>query len=152
MQREREITLHADKRGNLFELFRTAEHDVAMAYCVTTKVRQARDAKVWHFHKHKTETFIPVKGVSEILVATYPNKGLGALIRYRLDAQLPWAITVLPGELHSVRTPDGFGSATLVVLCDKVYDPEDEHRLEMTSDWGWGDVGLRRSETKLPGT
>lgn len=121
------LRIYRDERGHLFEAFRGS---VAMAYVVQTEPGHGRDLDRWHVHAHKAETFIPVAGRMHLAV----KQGRDVTV-YALNADHPRAVTVMPGEGHSVANL-GEEPATLLVVCDSLYDPSDEGR-EPMENWSW---------------
>jgi dTDP-4-dehydrorhamnose 3,5-epimerase-like enzyme len=130
-----EYNAHEDHRGRLFELFRLTDYpNIKMAYAVTINPGQGRDWIKWHFHNMKTEMFICLKG--KVWIAVKSEKG-DAVALYPLMDNVANALLVEPTERHSVvNLGDRKESATVLVLCDQYYTPEDEHR-EPISHWDW---------------
>lgn len=129
----RPLTVHADERGELFEVFRGShENHVAMAYVVTTNPGFGRDMTQWHYHHKKAETFVCVSG--EALLAVKDNWS-GDYYTFALSDENHLKITVEPEERHSImnRGPD---PAVVLVYCSAIYDPEDELREPMT-EFNW---------------
>jgi dTDP-4-dehydrorhamnose 3,5-epimerase-like enzyme len=131
MPDSRLIQIFKDPRGHLFEAFRQHTTPVAMAYVVQTEPGYGRDLQTWHVHKEKAETFVCVAGAI-MLAVRYSDSDLAV---YTLTDNHPKAITVRRGEFHSVFNHSD-KPATLLVLCDNLYDPEDEGRVPM-AEFQW---------------
>lgn len=112
-----------DERGFLFEAFRVIDHDVKMAYIVSTNAGYGRDTDKWHIHHNKEETFIAICGIMKLAVRELD----GNITIFDIDGLNPVAITVERGEGHSLYN-DSNGTAVVLVLCDNYYDPTDEGR------------------------
>ena len=124
---------YEDARGHLFEVFRTTDLPIVMAYCVYTKPGQARDDRAWHCHYTKREYFISLSG----MVALALSDGKDVHIQ-KLGPSRTELVEVPLGILHSLKNI-GDEPALTLVLCDNFYDPGDEIRTPFTS-WNWSNV------------
>jgi mannose-6-phosphate isomerase-like protein (cupin superfamily) len=101
-----------------------------MAYCAITNVGCARSVDEWHVHYNKKEYFIVVSGKMELAIKS--NDGVGVVT---LDADSPTLAVINEDTCHALRTI-GDSPATIIVLTDKLYDPEDELRIPFVT-WSW---------------
>jgi len=119
-----------DRRGFLFEAFRVIDHDVKMAYIVSTNAGYGRDIDRWHVHHNKEETFIAICGIMKLAVRELD----GNITVFDLNWSDPVAVTVERGEGHSLYNASNKRAAVLV-LCDNYYDPGDEGRERADDIW-----------------
>lgn len=108
--------VHADHRGDLFETVRS-HGGTGMAFMSTTLPGQKRGE---HYHLHKVERFLVVKGEAEIELRRLLHD---EVVTFRLSGEHPSFIDMPALWVHNIRN---VGDAELVTMfwADQLLDPE----------------------------
>lgn len=123
-----------DDRGYFLEVTRLRQGLVAGFPAETTQVSAALSypgtIKAFHFHRHQTDYWVPVKGLLQVAIVDLrpdsPTFGLKNTL-YAGDLR-PWQILIPPGVGHGYKVI-GSEPAMLVYVTDRIYDPADEGRI-----------------------
>jgi len=129
-------TIHPDDRGFFSELFRVGASRLTQSLmdCATLQVSVASSypgiIKALHYHFEQTDFWAPVEGMFQVVLCDLREDSPthGEVNTLYVGILRPWRIKIPPGVGHGYKIV-GTGSATLVYLTDKFYNPQDEGRL-----------------------
>jgi UDP-2-acetamido-2,6-beta-L-arabino-hexul-4-ose reductase len=109
-------TLHSDQRGELFEAVRS-HGGTGMSYASTTHPGQKRGE---HYHLHKIERFVVVKGEAEIGLRRLLHD---EVVTFRTNGSQPEIIDMPTMWVHNIRN---VGESELITMfwSDQLLDPE----------------------------
>jgi dTDP-4-dehydrorhamnose 3,5-epimerase-like enzyme len=112
-----------DGRGVLSQLLSERNPEALHVYYSRTNAGFARDAELWHMHKHHTDRFIVVDGNMVFAISDGADTEL-----VQVSNDFPKVIVVIPPCVyHCVRPANG--PAAIMNFPTKVYDPDDELRI-----------------------
>jgi dTDP-4-dehydrorhamnose 3,5-epimerase len=133
----KELKVHADERGRLFEILRSDEpafRGFGQAYVSVCKPGYV---KGWHYHRKQTDMFCAVQGtVKVVLVDTRPgSKTNGQCEDHVLDSSAPSLLAIPPGVVHGMECVSQTECMILNVP-DFAYDKDapDEYRIPLDTD------------------
>lgn len=141
----RKLAIHKDDSGSLVETLRTDWNDVfrddfAMQYISITPSGLIRDKDKWHVHKHQKDRFICISG--RIITAIYDpredsiTKGNLNLFVMGPEKDEEMFLVVIPEKTYHGFMVVSKGSGQLLNFPTKIYNPEDEGRIENKEfDW-----------------
>lgn len=137
--------LWPDDRGYFLEVARLGHGLPAGFPRESTQVSAALSysgtIKAFHFHRHQTDCWVPVKGMLQVALVDLRKQSttFGARNTLYLGTLRPWQLLIPPGVAHGYKVigPD---PALLVYLTDRFYDPKDEGRIpyndpQIQYDW-----------------
>ncbi len=121
------ISLYPDDRGFFLEVIRLSDVPTAQ---VSASLSYPGTIKAFHFHRHQTDIWTPVKGMFQVVLhdlrensPTYRETNT-----FFAGELKPTQITIPPGVAHGYKVI-GAESGLLVYLTDKFYNPDDEGRI-----------------------
>lgn len=127
-------SLWPDDRGYFLEVARMrqglAAEFPAESTQVSAAVSYAGTIKAFHFHRHQTDLWIPVRGMLQAALVDL-RKGsptFGARNTIYFGALRPWQLLIPPGVGHGYKVI-GTEPAVLVYVTNRFYDPKDEGRI-----------------------
>jgi dTDP-4-dehydrorhamnose 3,5-epimerase len=133
----KDLKVHADERGRLFEILRSDESMFKRFGQVYVSVCNQGYVKGWHYHKKQTDMFCVVQGRAKIvLVDTRPDSSTnGQYEEYVLDAGSPQLLAIPPGVVHGMECASE-GECMILNVPDLPYnkDEPDEYRIPLDSD------------------
>jgi UDP-2-acetamido-2,6-beta-L-arabino-hexul-4-ose reductase len=116
--------VHSDDRGDLFETVRS-HGGTGMSYASTTKPGQKRGE---HYHLHKIERFVVVKGEAEIQLRRLLHDDVVTL---RVGGDRPVFVDMPTLWVHNIRNV-GEGDLLTVFWADQLLDPENPDQFPET--------------------
>jgi dTDP-4-dehydrorhamnose 3,5-epimerase len=126
--------LYPDDRGYFLEVIRIG-HGLAADFPIeSTQVSAALSytgtIKAFHFHRHQTDFWVPVKGLFQVgLVDLRPDsRTFGLRNTIYAGALRTWQILIPPGVGHGYKVV-GPDPGMLVYVTNRHYDPSDEGRI-----------------------
>ena len=119
----RELVLHSDDRGVLYELIKDADPKVLMSYFSHTNSGYARDATQWHLHEKQIDRFVVLYGCA--IFALSDGEDIQCV---KLYGHSPRMLVVPSGVYHCFKAGDG-ESVGLVNFPTELYNPDDELRI-----------------------
>jgi dTDP-4-dehydrorhamnose 3,5-epimerase len=128
------VSLWPDDRGYFLEVARLGTDLTRDFPLETTQISAALSypgtIKAFHFHKHQTDCWLPVKGMFQVaLVDLRPgSRTFGLRNTLYVGVLRPWQILIPPGIGHGYKVI-GTEPAMLVYLTNRFYDPQDEGRI-----------------------
>ena len=148
----KKLTTHRDKTGELVETLRRDWQDVfngndldfAMQYMSVTPSGIARDEDKWHVHKFQKDRFICASG--KIVTAIYDprenSKTKGKLNLCIMDPQKEneMYMVVIPEETYHGFMIISKTPGYLLNFPTKLYNPDDEGRVEHKGELDWSKV------------
>jgi len=137
--------LWPDDRGYFLEVARLG-HGLPAAFPkestqISAALSYAGTIKAFHFHRHQTDCWVPVKGMLQVALVDLRKQSptYGARNTLYVGGFRPWQLLIPPGVGHGYKVigPD---PAMLVYLTDRFYDPKDEGRIpyndpQIQYDW-----------------
>jgi dTDP-4-dehydrorhamnose 3,5-epimerase len=129
------FSMWPDDRGYFLEIARLGRGLVAEYPPETTQVSAALTypgaIKAFHFHRNQTDVWSVVQGMFQValvdLRAGSPTFGIKNTLY--IGQMRPWQVLIPPGVGHGYKVI-GNQPAMLVYLTDRLYNPEDEGRIE----------------------
>ena len=97
---------------------------------VSAAVSYRGTIKAFHFHRHQTDLWIPVRGMLQVALVDL-RKGsptFGQRNTIYFGALRPWQLLIPPGVGHGYKVI-GTKPAVLVYVTNRFYDPKDEGRI-----------------------
>lgn len=128
------FSLWADDRGYFLEVARSGQGLAAQFPKETTQVSAAvgypGTIKAFHFHRHQTDLWVPVRGMIQVALVDLRRGSatFGRRNTFYVGALRPWRILIPPGVGHGYKVL-GTEPAILVYVTDRFYNPEDEGRI-----------------------
>jgi dTDP-4-dehydrorhamnose 3,5-epimerase len=128
------VALWPDDRGYFLEVQRMGRGLAAKFPAESTQVSAALNypgaIKAFHYHLRQTDCWTPAHGMLQVALVDLRagSRTFGAKNTMYVGALRPWQILVPPGVAHGYKVI-GTGSAMLVYLTDRFYDPADEGRI-----------------------
>ena len=128
------LTLYPDDRGYFMEVNRMGKGLAADFPPASTQTAAALSyagtIKAFHFHKHQTDCWTPVKGLFQVVLADLRvgSATFGLRNTLYVGALRPWQILIPPGVAHGYKVI-GKEDALLVYMTDRFYNPDDEGRI-----------------------
>ena len=126
--------LWPDDRGYFLEVARMRQGLAAEFPAESTQVSAAVSypgtIKAFHFHKHQTDLWVPVRGMLQAALVDL-RKGsptFGHRNTIYFGALRPWQLLIPPGVGHGYKVI-GTEPAVLVYVTNRFYDPKDEGRI-----------------------
>jgi dTDP-4-dehydrorhamnose 3,5-epimerase len=126
--------LWPDDRGYFLEVARMRQGLAAEFPAESTQVSAAVSypgtIKAFHFHRHQTDLWIPVRGMLQAALVDL-RKGsptFGSRNTIYFGALRPWQLLIPPGVGHGYKVI-GTEPAVLVYVTNHFYDPTDEGRI-----------------------
>lgn len=107
------LEVKSDERGDLFEAFKFPND--GQVFVVNIRPFATRGN---HYHTHKTERFLVVKGSADIKVWFGKSEH-----EFTVSPQDPAVITIEPGWSHNITA--GHNGCLLLVWVNEQFDPED---------------------------
>ena len=129
------LALWPDDRGYFLEVARMRQGLAASFPAESTQVSAALSypgtIKAFHFHRHQTDLWVPVAGVLQVALVDLRKLSptYGARNTMYVGSLRPWQILVPPGIGHGYKVI-GMEPAVLVYVTNRVYDPQDEGRIQ----------------------
>ena len=123
-----------DDRGYFLEVARMGQGLAGAFPAESTQVSAALSypgtIKAFHFHRHQTDLWVPAMGMFQVvLVDLRPDsRTFGVKNTLYTGALKPWQVLIPPGVGHGYKVI-GEGSAMLVYVTNRFYDPQDEGRI-----------------------
>ena len=118
------LRIHLDSRGYLIPIREAIDGEIGNIY-ITSAIKGA--VKAWHCHSKQTDRLVCVGGRALVGIAFDDGEHV-TLEKIALDERVPQILIIPPGVYH------GFISLTretvLLNVTDRLYDPNDEHRLD----------------------
>jgi dTDP-4-dehydrorhamnose 3,5-epimerase len=135
-------SLWPDDRGYFLEVLRMGSGLAADFDPATTQVSAALSypgtIKAFHYHREQTDYWVPAQGMLQVALvdlrtgsATYGLKNT-----LYLGSLRPWQVIIPPGVGHGYKVI-GEGTAMLVYVTNRFYNPADEGRIV----WNDPDIG-----------
>ena len=128
------LALYPDDRGYFLEVQRIG-HGLAAAFPADTSQFSAAQnyagtIKAFHYHLHQTDCWTPVAGMLQVALVDLrlASPTFGRRNTIYVGAMRPWQILIPPGVGHGYKVI-GEGSALLVYMTDRFYNPKDEGRI-----------------------
>jgi len=126
--------LWPDDRGYFLEVTRMRQGLAAEFPAESTQVSAAVSypgtIKAFHFHRHQTDLWVPVRGMLQAALVdlrkSSPTFGRRNTIYF--GALRPWQLLIPPGVSHGYKVI-GTEPAVLVYVTNRFYDPNDEGRI-----------------------
>jgi dTDP-4-dehydrorhamnose 3,5-epimerase len=124
-----------DDRGYFLEVQRMGRGLAADFPAETTQASAALNypgtVKAFHYHTRQTDLWTPVKGTLQVALADLrrdsPTFGLRNTMY--LGTLRPWRVRIPPGVAHGYKVV-GTEESLLVYLTNRIYDPQDEGRIQ----------------------
>jgi UDP-2-acetamido-2,6-beta-L-arabino-hexul-4-ose reductase len=116
--------VHSDNRGSLFETVRS-HGGTGMSYASTTKPGQRRGE---HYHLHKIERFVVVKGEAEIQLRRLLHDDVVTL---RVSGERPVFVDMPTLWVHNIRNV-GDDDLLTVFWSDQLLDPDNPDQFPET--------------------
>jgi len=137
--------LWPDDRGYFLEVARIGHGLVGEFPKDSTQVSAALSypgtIKAFHFHRHQTDCWVPVRGMFQVALVDLRKKSptFGARNTLYLGSLRPWQVLIPPGVAHGYKVV-GSEPAFLIYVTDHFYDPQDEGRIpyndpQIQYDW-----------------
>lgn len=124
----KDIEMHLDDRGYLFEVLRADDQIVSEEFNQITISEIYPDAiKAWHRHEHQTDFITCIKGNLKLGLGRESEDGVSVETKH-IGENSREVVKVPPGLWHGM-TPIGDEAALVLYIQDRTYDPEDEERL-----------------------
>lgn len=132
----KDLTVHLDDRGYLFELLREDDEIVTEDFAqITLSEIYPESVKAWHRHQKQTDYIACVKGNLKIGLCSEED-GEWDVTTECIGEDNRCVVKVPPGIWHGMA-PIGTEPALVVYVHDQTYDPDDEERRPHNS---FGDV------------
>lgn len=131
----------ADERGRVMEMLRSDDpffNNFGYAYMTTA---YPGVVKAWHYHKKQTDHIVTVKGMMKVVL--YDNRSdsptRGEVDEFFSGVHNQILLRIPPGVYHGFKCISE-KEAMVINIPDRLYDPEDEHRLpahdsDIPYDW-----------------
>lgn len=119
----RPLTVHADPRGTLIEIFRQSWNETYGALQWTVTQNHARAMRGMHVHARHTDYLVVIAGTVLLGLHDLRDTGAQATCMLTLEATAPQAVLIPPGVCH------GFYSAapgTILVGTSEYWDVRDD--------------------------
>ena len=123
-----------DDRGYFLEVARLGSGLTSAFDPKTTQTSAALSypgsIKAFHYHQEQTDLWVPAQGMFQVALIDLRNESasFGAKNTMYVGAMRPWQILIPPGVAHGYKVI-GTGSAMLVYVTDRFYNPKDEGRI-----------------------
>jgi len=123
-----------DDRGCFFEVARFGQGLVARFPPGTTQVSGAFSypgtIKAFHYHREQADCWVPSSGMFQVALVDLrvESPTFGRKNTCYVGVMRPWRILVPPGVGHGYKVI-GEGTAGLVYVTNRFYNPDDEGRL-----------------------
>ena len=132
----KDLVVHADERGRLFEILRSDDKFFKKFGQTYITVCYPGWVKGWHYHKIQTDYFCAVRGRAKIVMFDGRNgsKTCGLVEEYVLDAGKPQLLCIPNGIIHGFEC-EGSEECWIMNLPTELYKREkpDEYRLPLDS-------------------
>ncbi len=93
----KELAVHKDERGALFEILRSDWPEFKKFGQAYITVCKSGWVKGWHYHKIQTDNFCVVKGKAKIVLISPSKK---EFMEFELSAQKPSVLSIPPEVIH----------------------------------------------------
>ncbi|MDD5687455.1 MAG: dTDP-4-dehydrorhamnose 3,5-epimerase family protein [Elusimicrobia bacterium] len=125
----KELTIHKDERGALFEILRSDWPDFkkfGQAYITVCKTGWV---KGWHYHKIQTDNFCVVKGKARIVLIDSKKK---EFMEFELSEKKPALLTIPPKVIHGFECISK-GESWIMNIPTEIYryKKPDEYRIQL---------------------
>jgi len=118
------LKMHVDSRGYLVPIREIIEQDEIGNIYITAAFKGA--VKAWHYHNKQVDRLVCVKG--RALVGLAFDSGEQVILeKVVLDEMIPQMLIIPKKVYHGYMSLTK--EAVLLNITDRLYDPEDEHRL-----------------------
>lgn len=128
------VTLWPDDRGHFLEILRIGEglpaRFTAAGTQVSATVTYPGVVKAFHYHLRQIDCWTVVKGMLQVALVDLRKESptFGRRNTIYIGELRPWSLLIPTGVAHGYKVI-GRGSAVLVYVTSRFYDPADEHRL-----------------------
>jgi dTDP-4-dehydrorhamnose 3,5-epimerase len=128
------LPIYPDDRGYFLEVCRMGTGLAANFPAATTQtsaaVNFAGTIKAFHFHKHQTDCWTPVRGMLQVALVDLRagSSTFGKRNTLYIGSLRPWQVLIPPGVAHGYKVI-GSEEALLVYMTDRFYSPQDEGRI-----------------------
>jgi len=98
----KDLTVHADERGKLFEILRSDEEIFSKFGQTYVTVCNPGWVKGWHYHRKQTDNFCTIRGRSRVVLYDL-REGFstkGELNEFVMDAEKPQLLRIPKGVVH----------------------------------------------------
>ena len=134
-----------DDRGVFFEVARSGQGAVSRfpldSLQVSATFTHAGSIKAFHYHLHQTDCWVPSMGMLQVALVDLRDGSatLGLKNTLYVGEHRRWQILIPPGVAHGYKVI-GNGTAGLIYITNRFYDPNDEGRLayddsRLNYDW-----------------
>jgi dTDP-4-dehydrorhamnose 3,5-epimerase len=142
----KDLTVHKDDRGRLFEILRSDNEIFDKFGQIYMTVCSPGWVKGWHYHKKQTDLFCVIRGKGRIvLFDRRPNsKTHSEVNEYVMTGDSPQLLVIPSGVVHGFESI-GDGECWIINVPNKTYNKKDpdEFRIPLDSDEipyeGWKD-------------
>lgn len=128
------VPVWPDDRGVFFEVARAGKGIISLFPPETLQVSASftypGSIKAFHYHLHQTDCWVPSMGMLQVALVDLRSGSptLGAKNTLYVGVHRPWQILIPPGVAHGYKVI-GNGTAGLIYVTNRFYNPEDEGRL-----------------------
>ena len=129
----KELIVHPDDRGSLFEILRCDEVMYRKFGQVYVTSAYPGVIKAWHYHKLQTDYFTCIHGLARLVLfdSRTNSKTHGQVLEFLISPQEPKLVSIPPEVYHGFQCVSKF-EAIMLNIPTEPYNPKnpDEYRLD----------------------